>query len=189
MRFFSSDKTLFLNFIGMLLETLEVWERDHVPWRHLKNLPTLNSSNFRKITQQSFFRALLLLNQFRHFTFFKKLVSNHLLKAANLSLLPKAIIMFEEAKRLILKMKMDLSVHTRKLIATREIPSPKLLIKDHNTINEKGEFPTRLVVPATNCTATFSKIDYIGIKIILDKAKVKYSCVSIVQASNPKERL
>ena len=81
--------------------------------------------------------------------------------------------MFEEAKRLILKMKMDLSVHMRKLIATRAIPSPKLLIKDHNTINDKGEFPTGLVIPATNCTATFSKIDYLGIKIIMDKAKVK----------------
>ena len=71
----------------------------------------------------------------------------------------------------------------------RAIPSPKLLIKDHKTIKEKGEFPTRLVIPAKNFTATFSKIGYLGIKMCLDKGKVKYSRFSIVQASDLKEIL
>ena len=77
----------------------------------------------------------------------------------------------------------------RQLLATRAIPYPKLLIKDHKTINEKGEFPTRLVIPATKFIATFSNIVYLGIKWCLDKVKVNYSRNSIVQASNPKERL
>ena len=59
----------------------------------------------------------------------------------------------------------------------------------HKKINEKGEFPTRLVIPATNFTATFSKIGYLGIKRCLDKVKVNYSRFSIVQASDLKERL
>ena len=38
-------------------------------------------------------------------------------------------------------------------------------------------------------TATFPKLGYLRRKIILEKAKVNYSCVSIVQASDLKERL
>ena len=64
-----------------------------------------------------------------------------------------------------------------------------ILIKNHNKIKEKGKFPTKLVIPATNFTATFSKIGYLGIKRFLDKGKVNYSRVSTVQASNLKEKL
>ena len=66
---------------------------------------------------------------------------------------------------------------------------PKLLIKNHKTIKKKGELPTRLVIPATNFTATFYKIGYLGIKRCLDKGKVNYSRDSIVQASDLKEIL
>ena len=88
---------------------------------------------------------------------------------------------------------MELSVKeeefVRQSLATRAIPSLKLLIKYHKTINKKGEFPTRLVITATNFTATFSNIGYLGIKRCLDKGKVNYSQVSIVQASDLKEIL
>ena len=77
----------------------------------------------------------------------------------------------------------------RQLLATRAILSPKLLIKDHKTINEKGEFPTRLVIPTTNFTATFSKLGYLRIKKMLDKAKVNYSRFTIVQEYDLKEKL
>ena len=90
-------------------------------------------------------------------------------------------------------MKLDLSVKeeesVRQSLATIAIPSPKLLIEDHKTINENGEFSTRLVIPATNFTATFSKIGCLGIKRCLDKGKLKYSRNSIVQASYLKETL
>ena len=46
-----------------------------------------------------------------------------------------------------------------------------------------------MVIPATNFTATFSKIVYLGIKRCLDKGKVNYSRNSIVQASYLKETL
>ena len=77
----------------------------------------------------------------------------------------------------------------RQSLATRAIHSPKLLIKDHKKINKKGELPTRLVIPATKFTATFSKIGYLGINIMPDKGKLNYSRVSIFQASDLKERL
>ena len=46
-----------------------------------------------------------------------------------------------------------------------------------------------MVILAKKITATFSKIDYLGIKRCLDKGKVNYSQDSIVQASDLKERL
>ena len=107
---------------------------------------------------------------------YKLWVSDHLHKAANLALRPKVMAIYENVNLLPEKVKLDLSVKEEKFVrqylATRAIPSPKLLIKDHKTISEKREFPTRLVIPATNFTATFSNIGYLGIKRCLDKVKV-----------------
>ena len=52
-----------------------------------------------------------------------------------------------------------------------------------------GGIPNQVGNPVTNFTAMFSKIGHLGIKQMLDKGKVNYSRVSIVQASNPKEVL
>ena len=46
-----------------------------------------------------------------------------------------------------------------------------------------------MIISATNFTATFSKIGYLGIKRCLDKGKVNYSHKSIVQAYDLKETL
>ena len=54
---------------------------------------------------------------------------------------------------------------------------------------QDSALPIRLVILATNFTATFSKIGYLGIKRCLDKGKVNYSRNSIVQASDLKETL
>ena len=101
--------------------------------------------------------------------------------------------LYKNANLLLEKVKLDLSVEEeefgRQSLVTRSIPSPKLLIKDHKTINENGEFPTRLVIPATNCTANLSKIGYLGIKRCLEKGKVNYSRNSIVHAFYLKETL
>ena len=117
----------------------------------------------------------------------------HLLKVADLALRPKVIALFEDMNKLLEKVKMDFSVQennfVRQSLVAREIPSPKLLIKYHKTINDKGELPTRLKIPATKFTATLSKISYLGIKRMLDMAKVKYSHVSIIQSYNLKERI
>ena len=104
----------------------------------------------------------------------------------------KVMALYENANSLLEKLKLDLSVKeeefVRQSLATRAILSPKLLIKDHKPIKENREFPTRLVIPATNFTATLSKIGYLGIKRCLDKGKVNYSCNYIVQASDLKEK-
>ena len=98
----------------------------------------------------------------------KRWVSDHLQKAADLALRPKLIALYENANILLEKVKLYLAVKeeefVRQSLATQVILYPNLLIKDHRTINKKGEFPTRLVIPAKNFTATFSKIGYLGIK-------------------------
>eukprot|EP00957_Ditylum_brightwellii_P158100 12034380-Ditylum_brightwellii.AAC.1 len=73
-------------------------------------------------------------------------------------------------------------------IASKAIPQPQLLVKDHKEPNNNILFPTRLVIPATNFMATFSKLAYLGIKIVLDD-KVNYSRFTIIQALDLKERL
>eukprot|EP00957_Ditylum_brightwellii_P168269 12810057-Ditylum_brightwellii.AAC.1 len=50
---------------------------------------------------------------------------------------------------------------------SRAIPELQLLIKDHKK-KKDGHYLTKLVFPATNFAATFSKIGYLGIKKILD---------------------
>eukprot|EP00957_Ditylum_brightwellii_P050037 3793199-Ditylum_brightwellii.AAC.1 len=38
---------------------------------------------------------------------------------------------------------------------SKAIPQPQLLIKDHRDPDEESLFKTRLIIPATNFTATF----------------------------------
>eukprot|EP00957_Ditylum_brightwellii_P046674 3542226-Ditylum_brightwellii.AAC.1 len=61
--------------------------------------------------------------------------------------------------------------------------------KDHKEREENGDFPTCLVIPATNFTATFSKIGYLGIKWVLDENKVNYVTFAIIQALDLKKKL
>ena len=76
--------------------------------------------------------------------YYKQWVSDYLQKAVDLVLRPKVMALFENAIFFVEKVKTKLSVQEedvlRQLLATREIPSPKLIIKDHKTINKKMEF-------------------------------------------------
>ena len=105
----------------------------------------------------------------------------------------KVTALFEETNVFLETLKKVLSVQEdeflRQSLVTQGIPSPKTLIKEHKKINGRGEFPTRLVIPVINFTATFSKIGYLRIKTVLDKAKLNYSSVSILQSYNPQESL
>jgi hypothetical protein len=43
-------------------------------------------------------------------------------------------------------------------LESKEVPKPKLLIKDHKTITSKGKYVTRFIVPATNFSEAFLKV-------------------------------
>ena len=69
------------------------------------------------------------------------------------------------------------------LLDFKAIPTPKLLIKDHKKRTNDG-YPTRLIIPATNFTATFSKLGYLGLKAILDENEILYNKVTITNSYN-----
>eukprot|EP00957_Ditylum_brightwellii_P092278 7025784-Ditylum_brightwellii.AAC.1 len=70
----------------------------------------------------------------------------------------------------------------------RAIPEPHLPMKDHKK-KKNGQYPMRLVIPATNFAATFSKIGYLGIKKIFNDNGVRYNKYTIQQALNLKQKL
>jgi len=72
---------------------------------------------------------------------------------------------------------------------SKAIPQPKILIKDHKEPDQEGNFPTRLVVPATNFTAGFPKLGYLGIKSIFEENGVDFEQRTITQAASLKEKL
>jgi hypothetical protein len=61
-----------------------------------------------------------------------------------------------------------------KKIRSKVIPQPKILIKDHKGPDQEGNFPTRLVVLATNFTAGFPKLGYMGIKSVFEEQGVDF---------------
>jgi hypothetical protein len=62
-------------------------------------------------------------------------------------------------------------------------------VKDHKKKDKWGQFPTRLVTPATNFTSAFPKLGYLGIKKIFNKGKVDCMKKMIIQASHAKGAL
>ena len=53
----------------------------------------------------------------------------------------------------------------------------------------EGEFPTRLLVPATNFTQVFPKISYQGIEQVFDREKVDYTKQKVAEATDLKDKL
>ena len=80
-------------------------------------------------------------------------------------------------------------VFLQKNLLTKNIPTPKLIIKDHKKANEEGEYPSRLIVPENNFTSGFPRLGYLGIKNIFDSNGIIYDRHTIVQASDMKEKL
>jgi hypothetical protein len=76
-------------------------------------------------------------------------------------------------------------LHPR-IITIQGYSLPKLLRKDHKKKDKWGNFPTKLVITATNFTSAFPKLGYLGIKKIFDDEKVNYMKKTIVQASHAK---
>ena len=62
-------------------------------------------------------------------------------------------------------------------------------MKYYKTINNKGKYRTRLVIPMTKFTVTLSKLVHLWIEKKLDTMKVNYSRFIIVQTYYMKEKL
>jgi hypothetical protein len=72
-----------------------------------------------------------------------------------------------------------------KMLDSRAVPRPK----NHKPMSKKGKYVRRLIVPATNFTAAFPKVGYLGIKNIFDQNGLDYSGSTIIQASQLKTAL
>jgi hypothetical protein len=77
----------------------------------------------------------------------------------------------------------------KKWASWRAVPTPKLLIKNHKPMNKKGKYVMQLIVPATNFTAAFPNIGYLGIKNVFDQNGIDYSGSTIIQVSQLKMTL
>jgi hypothetical protein len=121
---------------------------------------------------------------------YKQKVLRHLLKDGKEISRERLILAQEQAEELLEDIDRLCSKGERDFIQeslkSKAIPSPKLLIKDHKKKDKWGNFPTRLVIPATNFTSAFPKLGYMGIKKIFDDEKVNYMKKTIVQASHAK---
>ena len=78
--------------------------------------------------------------------------------------------------------------HINESLKTVAIPTPKILIKDHTKLTRKGYTPTRLVILATNLSAAFSKVVYLGLTNIMEHNNINYTRFTIVQESHVKDK-
>ena len=62
------------------------------------------------------------------------------------------------------------------------------IMKDHKKRTNDG-YPTRLIISATNLTATFSKLGYLRPKAILYKNKILYNKFTITNSYDLKRKL
>jgi hypothetical protein len=76
----------------------------------------------------------------------------------------QAIELMESIDHLCSKNETDL---IQESLQSNAIPSPKFLVKDHKKKDKWGQYPTRLVIPATNFTPPLPKLGYLGIKKFL----------------------
>ena len=78
----------------------------------------------------------------------------------------------------------------RETIESKAVPTPKLMIKDHQKkIPTTNQYPTRLVVPGQNFNAGFAKMGYLAIKRILERAGNDHTKCLIEQSYHLKRHL
>ena len=122
---------------------------------------------------------------------YKSQVLRHLEKSATKVPRNRLVEISEKAKELLSNVSHTLDdkeyEYIKETIESKSVPTPKLLIKDHKKTGPKDNFPTRLIIPATNFTAAFPKAGYIVIKAIFKKEEIIYDNKTIVQACNLKE--
>ena len=89
-----------------------------------------------------------------------------------------ALILFQDYKPFMDKGEQG---YVESWIKSRDVPTPRLLVKDHKDQGKDGFWPVRLVIPATNYTQCFAKMGYKIIKKPFDKRGVKYMKYTIRQ--------
>lgn len=141
-------------------------------------VPTDKTNSFRTMTTNEYIRQ----------------VTTHLNERATEIQRPKLVEIYEHCVELLEFTETIASDNEQAFLVekvkSKAIPQPKILIKDHKNPDSDGTFPSRLVVPATNFTAGFPKLGYLGIQSILDQnGGLEYGSRNLVQASDLKDLL
>ena len=97
----------------------------------------------------------------------KKWVLEHLHKSAKEIKIERLENFFNLAQETKLKLEETISekeqMFLSKTLEFKSIPTPKLIIKYHKKANEERDYPSRLIVPASNFTSGFPRLGYLGI--------------------------
>ena len=107
-----------------------------------------------------------------------KWMNNHLNKNATKSSRERIVEIFNNSNDLLKELSSEELINDneynflKETIDSKAIPMPKLLIKDHKNPDKDGDFPTRIVIPATNFTAGFPKLGFTGIRNIFNKNNI-----------------
>ena len=67
-------------------------------------------------------------------------------------------------------------------INSRDVPVPRLIIKDHKKKKANGRYPSRMLIPATNFTQAVAKIGFNIVKNVFDRNGVPYKKYTINRA-------
>ena len=84
------------------------------------------------------------------------------------------------------------SAYLENFINSRDVPVPRIIIKDHKKRKANGRFPSRMLIPATNFSQGAAKLGFNVLKNVFDRNGVPYKKYTINRAQvlkNDVERL
>ena len=151
------DPTHHVNQISSDIQHIRRKLQDH---KHLVIVPTDKTNSFLPMPIQDYIAQMKI-----HLSSHGKTVSHSYLQGVR----TQAQYILSSLKNTLSKQEYG---YLESSINSYGVPSPKLLIKDHKKKNQNGDYPTRLLVPATNFVLAFPNLGYQGIKNILDEAEV-----------------
>jgi hypothetical protein len=125
--------------------------------------PNLKSEDIKAVNKNLKLTSTVIIsmdktNSFRciHIDDYENWMIKHLLKNGKEIPRSKLVQVFDDGNGLLENLEHILSedehFFVKESINPKTIPAQKLLIKDYKEINDDGNYPTRLVVPATNFT-------------------------------------
>ena len=105
----------------------------------------------------------------------------------------KLVKMYDEANEMVDDLGLKLSWNEKKAIKEilnkKNVPLPKLQIKDHKKKMKNGKFDSRIIVPSNNPISGCSEVGYKSIKNLFKKNGVEFERLGIKQALEVKHDL
>lgn len=105
----------------------------------------------------------------------------------------RVVEVYESCKEFLNDIELDLSENEfkaiREKIKSRNVPTPKLLFKDHKDVNLDGSYDSRFVLSLDNFASGLPKVGYKAIKKVFDRNNINYERYGIKNSLDVKEKL